>query len=570
MRIPGNFDRWMFNYKEGNLSPEEVSYFEAFMLNNPDYSADVDAWDNAYVRQSNVEYPNASSLIKEKTVFNDWRNWAAVIILLISVGSGLWFGNNLIDNKNRTQSVNSSTISFESFLSPLTKPSIYQKAIIEERKILAQKQMAQQTTATSDLPTQLNGSVVPAGSIITGITASQSTVQTPIDVTDPAEVYLEESASMYNDVYALKSLNASHYSQTKNLALEANKVRGGNSIHSGKHFYNPTFDISPLDLSFNKRKTGAFAFYLKRILRKLDKIAGYPIALVNLRDPELIVPNRNILNLNPGFTGSAGNFRIGADYRNQWTGELVNSQMATMYFDTYSRSARGGIGGSVTYGDYNNGVYRNMLANLYYSPKFALGKHVVFEPALKVTMGRLGSSGKNIAADRIELERGNLITRGPEDETFSNNSWFKDYGLGFVINTDWFYVGGFVDNLAGHDQRIYSPSANEIMESPKLITGVLGFDYQSRNRRTVLSPFLTYYQYGTKKEIWAGASAQFNWLMIGASYSSNSEYAASVGLKFKSFKLTYQVDMLESEFLNESFVSHNIGIRFNTKNKTIR
>ena len=97
------------------------------------------------------------------------------------------------------------------------------------------------------------------------------------------------------------------------------------------------------------------------------------------------------------------------------------------------------------------------------------------------------------------------------------------------------------------------------LKSPRLITGVLGFDYQSRNKRTTLSPFLTYYQHGTKKEAWAGATAQFNWLTIGASYSSNSEYAASVGLKFKSFKLIYQVDTIESEFLQESFVSHNIG-----------
>ena len=109
--------------------------------------------------------------------------------------------------------------------------------------------------------------------------------------------------------------------------------------------------------------------------------------------------------------GSSGNFRIGADYRNQWTGELTNSQMATMYFDTYSRTSRGGIGGSVSYGDYRNGVYRHMLANLYYSPKFALGKHVVFEPAIKVTLGRLESSGKGLEADGIELKRGNLITK---------------------------------------------------------------------------------------------------------------------------------------------------------------
>ena len=249
----------------------------------------------------------------------------------------------------------------------------------------------------------------------------------------------------------------------------------------------------------------------------------------------------------------------------------MNSQLSTLYFDTYSAAARGGIGASLTYGDYQGGMYQNMTANLYYSPKFVINRHIVFEPALKVSMGRLARNvSKGNVEGVIELDRGNTYSQTGIETAMSNNSWYKDYGLGFVLNTDWFYLGGFIDNIAGHDLRIYHPSADLIVESPKLYTAVIGFDYQSRNKRTTLSPFLSYRQFGAKKEAWAGATAQFNWLTIGASYSSNNEYAASVGLKFKTFKLTYQLDMTESQFLQESFVSHNIGIRFNTKNKTIR
>ncbi|MDX1350710.1 MAG: PorP/SprF family type IX secretion system membrane protein, partial [Putridiphycobacter sp.] len=359
--------------------------------------------------------------------------------------------------------------------------------------------------------------------------------------------------------------------ETDHQKLEAEKIKGQGKNYTGTYALNPTFDVQPLDLNINKRKTGAFAFRLKRFLRQIDKISGYPIALVNLRDPELLIPNKNILNFNPGFAGSSGNFRIGADYRNQWTSESVNSQLGNLYFDTYNSGSRGGIGGSIVYGDYNNGVYQNMTANLYYSPKFALSKRIVFEPAIKVSMGKQARNIQHQSGpSAIEFDRGNVVSQVGIETISSNNSWYKDYGIGFVLNTDWFYVGGFIDNLAKHDQRIFTPLANEIVESPHLMTAVIGFDYQSRNKRTTLSPFLTYYQFGAKKEAWAGATAQFNWLTIGASYSSNSEYAASVGLKFKTFKLSYQLDMTESEFLQESFVSHNIGIRFNTKNKTIR
>ena len=43
MKIPENFDRWIFDYLEGNLTPSEASEFERFLALNPDFEADVDA-----------------------------------------------------------------------------------------------------------------------------------------------------------------------------------------------------------------------------------------------------------------------------------------------------------------------------------------------------------------------------------------------------------------------------------------------------------------------------------------------------------------------------------------------
>ena len=133
MRIPGNFDRWMFNYKEGNLSPEEVDYFESFMLNNPDYAADADAWDNAYVRQEDVEYHNADLLLKEKGAFHNWRNWAAILILFISIGSGIWFSNPFNAERSDNDRIANSALDVQSFLSPVSGTEAYNKAMLIKR-----------------------------------------------------------------------------------------------------------------------------------------------------------------------------------------------------------------------------------------------------------------------------------------------------------------------------------------------------------------------------------------------------------------------------------------------------
>lgn len=562
MRIPGDFDRWMFNYKEGNLSAEEVAYFESSMLSNPNFTEDVEAWENAYIRQGDtIEYPYVNTLLKDKSIVANWKNWAAILLLLLTVGGGIGFANRFLNKKLETYSQRSGKDILQASVLP------YHAYLAEDANLKPSKSIQNigvKSTGASNLPNTIyqNGiSTSRKNKVLTPLT----NVKNENKLSSEGNQYISYISSTHSQHKKNKS------SKKRNRQLAMSKIKSDHHDYSGGYRFNPDFNNAKIDLSFKKRQTNLFAFKLKRFFNKLDKITGYPIAIVNLRDPDILIANKNILNFNPGFTGGGGNFRMGADYRNQWLGETVNSQVSTLYFDTYSEGGRGGVGASITYSDYRGGVYQNMFANLYYSPKFVIGKHVVFEPALKVTMGRLSSYNKaNESVEAIEINRGTVISQDENSIINGNNSWFKDYGVGFVLNTDWFYAGAFVDNLSGHDQRIYKQNASEQIESPKLITGIIGFDFQSRNKRTTLSPSLMYYQFGPKKEVWAGATAQFNWLTIGASYSSNSEYAASVGLKFKVFKLIYQIDRLESEFLQESFVSHNIGIRFNTKNKTIR
>ena len=42
-----NIDRWLFDYTEGNLSSDQESLLEKFLLNNPDIEVDLDAWQEA-------------------------------------------------------------------------------------------------------------------------------------------------------------------------------------------------------------------------------------------------------------------------------------------------------------------------------------------------------------------------------------------------------------------------------------------------------------------------------------------------------------------------------------------
>jgi hypothetical protein len=57
---------------------------------------------------------------------------------------------------------------------------------------------------------------------------------------------------------------------------------------------------------------------------------------------------------------------------------------------------------------------------------------------------------------------------------------------------------------------------------------------------------------------------------IGGAYSSNNDYSASLGMKFKTFKLIYQYDRTNSYIADKKISSHTLGIRINTKRKKLK
>ena len=89
MNIPKNFDRWMFDYKEGNLSSSEMESFENFLVQNPQFEVDADSWNDAFIQNEEFVYPNASELQKDNRFAAGW--YAAAALLLLLIGTSAFF-----------------------------------------------------------------------------------------------------------------------------------------------------------------------------------------------------------------------------------------------------------------------------------------------------------------------------------------------------------------------------------------------------------------------------------------------------------------------------------------------
>ena len=574
MNIPENFDRWMFDYKEGNLSGAEKEAFENFLLQNPQYEMEMDAWNNAFIENEEFEYPHAHELTKDRKVAAGWYYSAAAAIVLL-IGGTIFFNSNSNINHNSPVASFDYEDSPEAFADRFIKNG---SQLGNEVDVIADDIASDASTANNHADNSFNTAI----SNSNGIADYENSVEENTDVNslndwtasnNSGSNYVSNKLGDQTD----SDVNIGEGHNEAALSQEFNKF-GGTEEHGGQYLTNP--DAS--ELNFDVAKNGSYDFSswqnkVKRFYHKLEKMFDNPIGLTNLRDPELVMPNSSVLAFNPAFAGGMLSPRFEMNYRNQWLGAEHNSQQLTMSFDNYIYQMRGGVGLVLNAKDYKYGQFGDYNMSLIYSPKMLVNKNVVIEPAVKMTLGVLNANGNKLSPEsQIELDRGRTLSTPAAPQMKGNQQlWYKDYGLGLVVNTKWFYAGFSADNLNKHFENVYNEEGYATPTStPIKINAIIGTDWESKNRPLnkplSLSAFVAYDQFGERQEAWGGLSSRFNCVTLGASVSNELNYTASAGLQFEHFKLVYHYDRTTSLITDKQIGSHNLSLRINGSNKKKR
>lgn len=572
MNIPENFDRWMFDYMEGNLSSKEAEAFEQFLVQNPAFEVDAEAWENAVLPQEPVFYPHQHQLERKRKVAG-WYAWSAAAALVISLLSGGYFLlNRQADDLTNTPSSHSS--SSENY----TATSLFD-VVQGTDEIPAIDNAGTNSSAFYRTKGLLSGFVSGAqrnGRVTTGSSSNGLTTNSLAVNAYNGQSQQATQDNFYDATEGTVNIDVNSHEKerhlSKSLKQEQEKLHADE--HSGQYKNNPT--LSHVDLDLSKKSTvnfNSFGNKTKRIYRKIEKMFGYPVALVNLRDPELLLPENGLVSLNPGFAGGMLMPRFEMAYRNQWLGTEMNGQKVRFSFDNYIADIRGGLGIAVNASTYALGGLGDYSVDLTYSPKITISKNIVFEPGVKISLGTVaGNRSKLNASGLVELDRGLLLDNSFVEETNETQKlWYQDYGLGFVLNTTWFYAGFSADNLGRHFANAYLPEGNvEPVRSPVLYNGIIGADYESRDKSMTFSPFVSARQFGQNSELWAGMNYRLNHFTLGGSYSTNQDFTAAIGMKFKHVKFVYQYDRTHTLITNEQIGSHNLSIRINGGTKKSR
>lgn len=584
-----NIDLWLFELSEGNLSPEQVEQLELFLLNNPELDVDRDVWEMAKVDKRAIAYPNVADLERKRRPVAVYALSAALLLLLGTGSYVAWnyqapqdLGNTFVAqnqsdkeafvgrSKNSTsinvndgskQEIENNTKNFVVSRSPIdarSENSLNNSQAQSPRffQEISVQNVSGITTQTSENVNSIGIQKVAPRSI--GILNS---VSSQTQLLDPSVTNL--SFQGYEGELMEGLGNSDEVGGTVSLDIEPGEF----SVQEGRIWNERTTSSNLPSVTSSSYNGKTFKDRLSKLTRSLERMMNSPIALKNSRDPHYHVPGLTSNDISFSSAGTLIATRVQATSRLQWQGKENEQLMNQLSLDGYAYGMRGGWGVQLNHQLYDDGGIQVAQAAFTYSPKISVSNWVSIEPSVRFKMGNKRLNVDQLPnTDLIELERGNARDFYANGATpIGKNLWYKDLGVGLLVNTKWFFVGVQTDNLFKHKDNLYDNNWSDPRRAQSYFTTTIGSDWVSRNEKLSFSPYAVYQKNEQLSEVWAGANFAYQWFNIGIAASSNLEPAASIGMKFDHFSLHYNADYTESKMLGEKALSHQLTVRFVAK-----
>jgi len=545
-----NIDRWLFEYTEGNLSPEQVGQLKQFLVQHPELQLDLDAWKSSRV---SPEMETAINVAAFQKSVNAWPVISTLLIAFIGLGSFFYFYDFSVDQKYAQKTIDLDLIyggdDFEFKASPIV--SVNENDASSSISNLTS--INPSTLLDSPLEGKVNSGIgSEKGDLIEKVTALVSNQGSPKNNSMKSALLQPES-----------SANVSVQTDVANWLFEAPELERVKSSLSATMESND-IALAPSEVKFSSSKSkSSFSKKAKLVLRKVQRMMDQPVALRNFKDPHYAIPNLTAFQANFGMAGTMIQNRFQATSRNQWVGRENQQLMNRFSWDGYMHALRGGMGVDLTYNNFQDGSIRDMTFGLTYSPKLSLSRNVSFEPAVRFKMGMTEVDlNSSVIGSTIEMNRRNAVSMFENEQTpLGSQLWYRDVGVGALVNTKWFYAGLNLDNLGRHYNNFYSSDLSQTYEAALDFSAVFGTEYKSMNKDITLSTYFYYHNFGQINEVWGGANVRWRNIQVGAAVSNNADLGGTAGVVFDRFTVHYNLDYLTSVVLDERLLSHQVTMR---------
>jgi len=558
MKFPNrnNIDRWIFDYTEGNLSPEQETLLENYILNNPDLEVDLDAWQLATISTENLIYPEKEKAFKKRRMLPFIFGGVAAMLLLLF---GIW---NVINTQNTVSTKNVVTASKTNINSTETNSeqkstSNTDNATFENPSVLEESRnsntfVSQNRTVNFNQNSQFS---------VNQLNSNQTTLSTSsIENTNlPTNSILVPSTNNDN-LENLSNLNRYDKSEFSRLNLRSlnSYILDGYQVR----------DQELIEENVSEAEKDGISMRTPKLLNKIERVLSKDVALTNVPDHVYALPEKSDVDVLFSNIGATSKARFYSTTRARWLGNENQQKFSQQFsFDTYSRGAKSAFGLQANYDYFATGVIQNWNTALLFSPKISISRNITFEPAVRFKMGnKILDRNKITNNSATEFETGNVQTFNFDSSAaIGRKLWYRDLDLGFTINTSLFYIGFQANNILKHYDNIYTNTNSTVaMTAMPTYNIVAGTQYISRNEKFVLSPYVYVDMNRINKTIYGGFSMKLAGFMIGGSYGSNDAMTGLIGLSAKKFSLFAQTTYAPSTILSSNALTHQLTLRFNS------
>lgn len=630
-----NIDEWLFHYFEGDLTPEDESVLEDFLLDNPQFDSQFEAWGASRIQQESFVFP-AQEKLKKPVITFAFLHKAAVytaIAINAAIAGLIVFGNHynsaqyshvkLTEFEKDTsdpkmQIVSNNSVDSRSDNSKFIKQFESKGNNVFIRKAINQNFKGLSNTIAVNISNSDNSS-------IDGLFAPQNTnneyesdsigenFPTVSHLNSGAEYVennqenssIEESSSKENSTkhtdarqttvenlenwstkaienqefelslssIDLKSTNNSssenELSQGKNNDNSNNKV-SNNPNTTSEESKNPKSNDSRIKDAKESKENNSRD---KKTSTNRDRFSkGGDLLLTNTRSQEYLIPGANRNQINFGNVASDISNSVYANSYLQYPGKDNQLSRNQLGYDVFIPEIKSGLGIQMMYSTYGDGAIRDIETSLTYSPKFILKKGFTIEPAVRLKMSSTGVNRSQLQPNTwVEFDRANSFQYSQQQyDAFVSRSIQQDLGLGLLLNSRWGFLGVNADNLFGSSNHALHYGVNDLGHAPVFINAIMGTEFESENKKTLLSMQLIYQNHGDLNKLWLNSRIKHKYISLGAAVSSMGEPMFSVGFVSRSLSILYSTDYSYSRMYQDKFLSHQLLLRMTLKESRMK
>lgn len=531
-----NIDRWLFEYVEGNLNPEQVARLEQFISAHPELQQELNNWKSAKSEKEPVIF-DTTAYIKA----NPWIGYSKYAALALLFTGISYFIFDYFSPKNAQ------------YVLTHIDASIIET---DENEIFAEK--------PGVIASENSNSSV---SITESFTLNKN--ETSQNTADNLSTLHKTSTDLNHIKRDLKIVNqdmnkytANELAQVvKSINKENNSIEQQTTKFSGDEL--AVNELNEHHKSSNKSSSLTFKNKMNDAKRKFKRMLDQPVALKNSKDIHFHAPMMTGYQANFGMTGAMVQGRLQSTSRNQWVGQENQQLQNIISYDGYVQALKGGLGFDVIYSNYQKGGIEDFMASLTYSPKISINKNISIEPAFRFKMGTTSlNQNSSVIGQKVEKNRNQIINMFPDDETpIGQTLWQKDIGAGLLINTKWFFAGFNVDNMRRHYNNFHSSNISQEHRAFVNYTAVAGTEYRPIGKNIKYNIYALYQNFGPLNEIWTGGNVQWKFIETGIGINQKMDLGASFGLKMKNISAHYNIDYINSSLINDQILSHQISLR---------